>query len=103
MFNFLKSLFGGSQDMETIKQLIASGSAVIIDVRTPGEFAGGNPKGSKNFPLDKLESNIDKLKGFQKPLIVCCASGVRSARAAGLLKSKGITEVYDAGGWHNIA
>ena len=103
MFNFLKSLFGGSSDMTEIKQLLESGSAVIIDVRTPQEFAGGAPKGAKNFPLDRLEMNIEKLKAFQKPLVVCCASGVRSARAKGLLKSKGIENVYDAGSWYNLA
>lgn len=99
MLNIFKNLFGGNS--EAMKQLVADG-AVIIDVRTPGEFAGGHPKGAVNIPLDKLEANLNKIKAYKKPIIVCCASGMRSASAKSLLTKKGIENVNDAGSWSNL-
>lgn len=100
MLNFLKNMFSGT-DMTEIKEIIANGG-VIIDVRTPAEFSGGHPKGAKNIPLDRLESNISQIKNMKKPVVVCCASGMRSARAKSILSARGIENVYDAGGWHNL-
>ena len=75
--------------------------AVIIDVRTPGEFQSGHYKGSKNIPLQNIEQKINEIKKYNKPVIVCCASGMRSASACSMLKKQGI-ESYDAGSWHNL-
>jgi phage shock protein E len=100
MMNFFKSIFSGP-DTAMLKQVIADG-AIVIDVRTPGEFASGHPKGAKNIPLDTLPGKIDQIKGWKKPVVVCCASGMRSARAKSLLTSKEI-EVHDAGPWTTIA
>jgi phage shock protein E len=102
MFSFFKNLFS-NKDMDTIKELVKSGAAVVVDVRSPQEFAGGSVKGAKNIPLDKLESQIDKIKAFQKPVVLCCASGMRSARAASILRGKGLENIHDAGGWTNLA
>lgn len=76
--------------------------AVIIDVRTPAEFQGGHPKQSKNFPLQTISNQVDKIKKLNKPIIVVCRSGARSGQAAGILKSNGI-EVVNAGPWQNVA
>ncbi|MFN8358045.1 MAG: rhodanese-like domain-containing protein [Spirosomataceae bacterium] len=76
--------------------------AVIVDVRTKGEYAGGHVKGSINIPLDVLGSNLAKFKDKNTPIITCCASGMRSASAASLLKSKGYTQVYNGGGWMSL-
>lgn len=77
--------------------------AHIIDVRTPQEFKYGNVDGSVNIPLERLnESAIKKLKKLNAPLVVCCASGMRSASAKGMLVQGGITEVHNAGGWHKL-
>ncbi|MFN3849905.1 MAG: rhodanese-like domain-containing protein [Spirosomataceae bacterium] len=100
MLNLFKNLFGGT-NTEEIKEVIANGG-VIIDVRSAGEFAGGHAKGAKNIPLDQLQSNIAKIKAFKKPIVVCCASGMRSARAKSILANQGIEQVYDAGGWANL-
>jgi phage shock protein E len=100
MFDFLKKIFSGT-DMTEIKEVIAQGG-IIIDVRSSGEFSGGHPKNAKNIPLDKLESNIAQIKSMKKPIVVCCASGMRSARAKSILMNHGIEKVYDAGGWHNL-
>jgi rhodanese-related sulfurtransferase len=74
--------------------------AVIVDVRSRGEFAvAGNPV-SINIPLDELERRSDELDP-SKPVVLCCASGTRSAMAAALLRRKGFRKVSNAGPWHN--
>ena len=62
----------------------------ILDVRSPGEFMGGNVAGSKNIPLQEIPTRIDEIRGMEQPLILCCASGNRSGQAEMYLKSQGI-------------
>lgn len=99
--------------IETLKKLLGMGpqtdysalvkkGAIIIDVRSKGEYAGGHIKGSINIPLDQLQSNLSKLKDKNKPIITCCASGMRSASAKAILKSNGYTDVYNGGGWAGL-
>ncbi|WP_430815450.1 rhodanese-like domain-containing protein [Carboxylicivirga sp. RSCT41] len=77
--------------------------ARIVDVRSPQEFKYGNVNGSVNIPLERLnESAIKKLKKLNAPIVVCCASGMRSASAKGKLLSNGVDEVHNAGGWHKL-
>lgn len=80
---------------------VMSRGAVIVDVRSTGEYAGGHVKGSVNIPLNALPSQMQKLKK-DKPVITCCASGMRSASARSMLLSNGFTEVYNGGGWMNL-
>ena len=89
---------GGKSD--NISEYAANG-AVIIDVRTTGEFASGHIKGSKNMPLDSIATKVSEIKKWNKPVIVCCRSGMRSAQAAGILKQNGI-EVINGGGWESL-
>ncbi len=93
-------MLGLSGKSENIKEFMDKG-AVIIDVRTPGEFQGGHIKGSKNIPLNTLGNQIDSIKKLNKPVIACCASGMRSAQATSILKSNGI-EVINGGGWSSL-
>jgi len=95
----LSKLFGGGRK-ERVIQLMVEG-AVIIDVRSPGEFKGGHVKGSKNIPLPELRSNIGKIKALKKPIIVCCASGMRSAQAKTVLEKEGI-QVENGGSWSSL-
>jgi len=100
MIEALKKLLGmGPQTDYT--DLIKRG-AVIVDVRSKGEYAGGHIKGSLNIPLDQLQGNLSKLKDKSKPVITCCASGMRSASAKAILKSNGYGEVYNGGGWASL-
>ncbi|WP_282037435.1 rhodanese-like domain-containing protein [Saccharicrinis aurantiacus] len=96
---FLSKLFGNKN--QAIIDSLLSG-AKIIDVRTPQEFKQGNIDASINIPLDKLKTSIGKLKKMNTAYVVCCASGIRSAQAASILKSNGITEVINGGSWHKI-
>lgn len=99
MLNALKSIFK-SKPAVNYAELVAQG-AVILDVRSPGEYASGHLRGSINIPLDKLASQTGKLKK-DKPIITCCASGMRSSSARSILEAKGYT-VYNGGGWANLA
>lgn len=82
-------------------QLVKEG-AIILDVRTSGEFATGHIKGSLNIPVDKLSQNLGKLKDKNKPVITCCASGMRSASAKNILQFNGFVNVYNGGAWHRL-
>ena len=99
MFESIKNLFG--LEKTVYAQLVIDG-AIIIDVRSKGEFAGGHIRGSINISLDKIGSNISQLKKKNKPIITCCASGMRSASAKSILKSNGLAEVYNGGAWSSL-
>jgi phage shock protein E len=75
--------------------------AVIIDVRSPQEFDGGNIRGSKNIPLGQIAQRADELKAKNVPIICVCASGMRSGNACAILKKSGI-ECYNGGGWSTL-
>lgn len=94
----LDLLFGNKQDK--IKEFKSRG-AIIIDVRTIGEFQQGAIPGSKNMPLQTIASKINDIKKLNKPVITCCASGMRSGSAASILKSNGI-DVMNGGGWMSL-
>ena len=95
MINKLKTLLGFGPSVN-YAELMKKG-AIIVDVRSKSEYAGGHVKGSINIPLDSLSNNLNKLKDKSKPVITCCASGMRSASAKGILKSNGYTEVHNGG------
>jgi len=96
----LLSMFGLGDKSERITNFIEKG-AVIIDVRTVGEYKEGNIKGSKNIPLDTISSKIQEIKKLNKPVIACCRSGMRSAQATSILKQNCI-EVLNGGGWESL-
>lgn len=99
MIQFLKKIFGGGPAVN-FAELVKNG-AQVIDVRTKQEFAGGHVQGSINIPLNELQANIKKIKK-DKPVITCCASGMRSSSARGILKSNGYDEVHNGGGWMSL-
>lgn len=78
-----------------------SKGAIIIDVRTKAEYDNGAISGSKNIPLQSLNQKIGELKKLNKPVITCCASGMRSANAATILKNNNI-ESLNGGGWQSL-
>ncbi len=82
-----------------LNTLNESQDAVILDVRTPGEFAGGHLKNAVNLTINTpgFTSEVSKLDK-NKPVFVYCLSGGRSASAVEYLKEQGFTEVYDMKG-----
>lgn len=100
MIDTIKRLFGLGPAVN-YSELMQQG-AIIIDVRSKGEFSNGHIPGSLNIPLEQIPSKSASFKDKNKPIITCCASGMRSASAKGILKAKGFTEVYNGGGWFSL-
>jgi rhodanese-related sulfurtransferase len=99
MFEAIKKLLGIKTT--NYAQLVSDG-AIILDVRTSGEFSSGHIKGAINIPVNALSNNLSKLKAKKKPIITCCASGMRSATAKSILQSNGFSEVYNGGSWMSL-
>jgi len=98
MFGWLKKLFGGGGP--NTEELLAQG-AIIVDVRTPDEYRNGHGKESRNIPLASLASKTASLKKQRKPIITCCASGMRSGKAAKMLRQAGL-EAHNGGAWQTV-
>lgn len=88
---------GPSVDFKKLK----SEGAIILDVRSKGEYAQGHIKGSINIAVDQLANNLSKLSK-NKVIITCCASGGRSGMAKRILESNGYAEVHNGGGWTSL-
>lgn len=93
-FDFLKQP-DINQGLESYK---ATPGAVLLDVRTPEEYAEGRIPGGKNIPLQRLDAVDSAVKSKDTPLFVYCLSGARSRQAVGILKSRGYTNVQNIGG-----
>lgn len=78
------------------RRLVGEG-AILVDVRSAREVAAGYIPGARHIPLDAVASHADELRAKGKPVIVYCASGVRSAAAKRALKSAGLTDVHNLG------
>lgn len=100
MIEALKSLLGFGPKVD-YSELIKKG-AIVLDVRTKGEFAGGHIRGSVNIPVDQLSNSTSRFSDKNKIIITCCASGNRSGMAKNILKAKGYTQVYNGGGWMSL-
>jgi len=100
MIELFRKIFG-LKPATNFAELVEQG-AIILDVRTRGEYAGGHINGSLNIPLDQLSNNLGKLKNKNAVIITCCASGMRSASAKGILSSKGYSNVFNGGSWISL-
>lgn len=90
---------GNSVDPGQATLLINREDAQILDVREASEFASGHLPEARNIPVDKLAERIGELEKFKdKPIIVCCASGMRSGKACSELKKQGFNRLYNLAG-----
>lgn len=96
----LKTLFGSGTDKARVQELLQQG-AVVVDVRTPAEFQGGHVAGSRNIPLQQLEQRLDDILDLEAPVVLCCASGMRSNSATTWLQQQGVTCV-NGGSWTDV-
>ncbi len=79
--------------------LINREDARVLDVRETAEFAGGHIPDAINIPVAKLGERMHELEKFKgKPLIVCCASGMRSNKACRDLQQQGFAQLYNLAG-----
>ena len=84
-----------------LEKIIKENQGTIVDVRSYGEFMGGNVLGSINIPLDEIPQRIEELKNLKAPLVLWCASGNRSGQAQQFLSQHGI-ECYNGGSWLDV-
>jgi len=89
----------GSLSMEALSELKQKG-ALVLDVRTKAEFADGHVAGSLNIPLSELPDRLKELDPA-RPILACCASGMRSAKAKSILDAAGFALVHNVGPWRN--
>ena len=97
MLNWLKSLFSSGPDLG---ELLAEG-ALVVDVRSMGEYQRGHVKGSMHVPLPQLSKKINAVKKQKKTVITVCASGMRSGKAAKVLRSHGV-DAHNGGPWQSV-
>lgn len=86
--------------VQEVKNKLHDKHVQFIDVRTPGEYLVNHRKPFKNIPLSNLQSEAGKLDK-NKEVVVICQSGVRSAKAANMLKKLGFNHVYNVKGGIN--
>lgn len=98
MLDGLKEMLGMKPGVD-LRELVKNG-AQIVDVRTREEFKSGHLKGSVNIPLQELNQSMNKIVKT-KPVVVCCASGMRSSSAKSILKSNGY-DAHNGGGWQSL-
>lgn len=83
------------------EKIIKEKQGTIVDVRTTSEFIGGNAEGSINIPLQELQQRMDQIKNLKPPIVLCCASGHRSAQATQFLSQQGF-ECCNGGSWLDV-
>ena len=93
-------------DIARFKELITDSNAVILDVRTPEEFAEGYIKGQAktmnlNYFSNDFVSNVSAKVKKDQIVLVYCAAGGRSASACKDLKKAGFKKIYDLEGGYN--
>ncbi len=79
---------------------IANG-AIILDVRTTGEYATGHINGSINIPLGAIRERYNELYS-KKTYITNCSHGLRSVKVEDLLKELGFKNIYNGGAWTDL-
>ena len=99
MFGLLKKLFS-AQSNDVISALRQGGT--IIDVRTPAEFSGGSADKAINIPHTAIAESAKQLAKLQSPLVVCCASGMRSGIALQELKRLGYVDAVNGKTWGQV-
>lgn len=91
---FMRSV--GKASPEQAQTLVSQG-ALLVDVRSPGEYADGHIEGAVNIPVGEVESRIGEFGDKDASVVVYCRSGMRSASAKRTLIEHGWTDVHDLG------
>lgn len=86
---------------EQVMKKIRNG-ALVVDVRTPEEYASGHYPGAVNIPLAEIEARLAEFGDVKRPIVVYCRSGNRSARARAILEAHGFRDVTNGGGLRDM-
>jgi rhodanese-related sulfurtransferase len=79
--------------------LINHSNALVLDVREDAEFASGHISAARHIPLAQLATRISELQKWKdKPVVVNCQSGMRSAKACNVLRKNGFTHIKNLAG-----
>lgn len=98
----IKNLLIGRASKGDIKMKLDAG-ALVVDVRTPAEFAGGHYRGAINIPVGELSARMEQLgPDKSKPIVLYCHSGARAVSAKHTLTAAGFTDVINAGSLHHM-
>lgn len=99
-WSFIGGRLSGVEQADTLKATrLYNDDALVLDVREDNEYAAGHIPKAKHIPLAQLAGRISELDKFKnKPVLVTCRSGQRSARACGMLKKAGFETVYNQAG-----
>jgi rhodanese-related sulfurtransferase len=100
-WSMLGNRIRGIKEVDSVAatQLINHKSALVLDVREESEYKAGHVLNAKLIPLGKLNERIGELEKYRdKPVVVVCRSGARSANACALLGKQGFSEVYNLAG-----
>lgn len=89
------------ESVSVVSQKIQAG-ALVVDVRTPAEYANGHYKTAKNIPLNQVQNRISEFGDKSKPVVVYCLSGGRSSSAKSILEKNGYTDVTNGGGLRDM-
>ena len=92
------SLFTKAKIDDGVDEFRGTKDAVLLDVRTPAEYAEGHIPGSRNISLDNLSAVQTEIPQKDTPLFVHCRSGARSRQAVSFLKRMGYSNVKNIGG-----
>jgi len=99
-WSFIGAKLSGIEQADTLKATrLYNDDALVLDVREDKEFAAGHIPKAKHIPLGQLAGRLNELDKFKnKPVLVTCRTGHRSARACGMLKKAGFETVYNHAG-----
>lgn len=101
LWSFVGNRLRGIREADTAAalQLINHKDAFVLDVREANEFKTGRLLNAKHIPLGKLRERVGELERYrEKPIVVVCRSGNRSATACSLLGRDGFSQVYNLSG-----
>lgn len=106
VYEFMQSASNNDLTPEQAVELVNHKHGVVVDVRTPEEFAAGHIINAINFDSNEFDVKLKKLNKYtDKPVILVCAHGRRSTQCLTRLQANGFKQVYSlAGGmqaWQN--
>lgn len=88
--------FNDISGIDAVKTIQAEKDVLVLDVRTPGEYAEGHIKGARLIPVDELSRRSKEIESYKKKkVLVICRSGVRSRQASGILAGAGFEQIYN--------
>jgi rhodanese-related sulfurtransferase len=102
---FLIWKYSGNVSAGKAKALLQQG-ALVVDVRSPGEFAAGHLRGAINLPLDRIAAAHPLPGGLQdkqRVILLHCQGGMRSRQAKSLLRSMGYANAFNLGSYQRAA